>query len=199
MMKINKTNFSGKNKLWIILAFFLISCNNYEKKDGYIVFTDSKYFQFFPVKSKLTKNSSISSFKTDNLKEGFQFESTFNLAFYHSIFLHLDTFNIENKSIQLPKTIRTLKIIPVCISYSKISENNFPIHKEVYQIKGQNITCKWNFDKYKIHGITFYDYKIMNRKGSYFEDVSICPPSESELLKIKKSLRNLERNNWKFK
>jgi hypothetical protein len=38
----------------------------------------------------------------------------------------------------------------------------------------------------------------MNREGSYFEDVSISPPSESELLKIKKSLKNLEKNNWKF-
>jgi hypothetical protein len=200
MMKINNTvKDIYRNILWIIIPiFFLLSCNDCEKKDGYIVFTDSKYFQFLPVKNGLDKNTSISSFKSDNLLEGFQFESTFNLAFYHSIFLHLDTFTLENKSSSLPKNIRTLKILPVRMIYSEVSKDNFPMHTEIYQIRDQKIQCKWNYNKYKIRKVTFYNYKIMNREGSYFEDVSISPPSESELLKIKKSLKNLEKNNWKF-
>jgi hypothetical protein len=101
--------------LWMLLP----SCSKYEKSYGYILFTDSEYFQFVPVKNNIFNSTTINSFKTENLGEGFQFHSTFNMDFYHSVFYHLDTFMLQNVNVNDPKYIRTLKIVPVYIEYNK--------------------------------------------------------------------------------
>jgi len=67
-----------------------------------------------------------------------------------------------------------------------------------YQIKGRMITCKWNFDSYKLHRVTFIPYENRNLKGNYIEAVTMCPPSDAELDRMEKSLKNLERNEWYF-
>jgi hypothetical protein len=182
-----------------LFGCLLCSCTRYKERYGYLVFTDAEYFQFVPIKGNIDINTSYSSFISNNVKEGFAFASTFNNAFYYSVFQHLDTIRIKNKSTDLPERMRTLKILPVRIKFREISDEDSIIYSDTIQIKDHIIIYKWNSGHYHIRKITFLPYKRMNRTGPYFEAVPICPLSEDEALKEKQSIRrNIGKTTWRF-
>lgn len=183
-----------------LICVLFISCDNYKKKYGYLVFTNSKYFQFIPVQNQEIKtHTSIEDFQTNNLEEGFQFVSTFSTPFYYSTFNHVDTFRLKNSDKEAPINIRTLKIVPIYIEYKLLEKRNNASPDEVkYIFSKKTVLCKWNFDFYSIRKIKFLHLDKLNRSGDYFENSSICPPSEGKYFNAKKSLIYQNKDEWVF-
>ena len=147
------------------------------KQKGYIVFNYAEFFQFVPTKS-LDLSTSISSFRSENLEKGIEFFSYESLGnYYDTIFSHIDTFRIEDCDKSLSLQLSTLKIVPVLIEYkldaATISKT---IYKLSYKVKGRSVKYSVDFCRPKIMDIKILRVKNMNKKGSYFEDISICPP-----------------------
>jgi hypothetical protein len=200
---IDKRSFFKIRKITVVAGFLfsclLCSCKHYTERYGYLIFTDAEYFKFIPTKGSLNLTTSYSSFFSNNIEEGFGFASTFNNAFYYSVFQHLDTIRIKNKSSNLPERIRTLKILPVRIKFKEISDENSIIYSDTIQIKNHVILYKWNSGNYSIRKITFLNYKHMNRTGPYFEAAPICPLSEDQVIKEKESIKkNIGKTTWRF-
>jgi len=182
-----------------LIGSLLCSCTRFDERYGYLIFTDAEYFQFIPIKGNLDLTTSYSSFFSNNIEEGFAVASTFNNAFYYSVFQHSDTIRINNKSTDLPERIRTLKILPVRIRFREISDENSIIYSDTIQIKDHFIIYKWNSGNYHIRKVTFLSYKYMNRIGPYFEAAPICPLSEDQVIKEKESIKkNISKTTWRF-
>lgn len=156
-----------------------MSCtkNRTTKQDGVIVFDSPDFFQFVPVKH-LNLDSSISSFYTKNLGKGIMFSTHNGLGkLYDTVFNNIDTFHLENFG-KIPNIkCSVLKIVPVQIEYSldKYSPectNNIA----VYHIKNRTVQFIFKYCEFDIHNIIPYKYKNINKKGSYFESIQICPP-----------------------
>lgn len=164
----------------ILGTFFLFGCqkNRVYHKDGYIVFFELEFFQFVPVKD-MNLETSISSFYSENLKEGFQFMSNNN--FFDTVYSKVDTFTLENRGKDIPKERRLLKIVPAHIDYRmapEIAQSNYHIGvlPLTSKIRGKTITFLLNYDvAYDIIKITPLHVKKRNRTGPLKERRTVCP------------------------
>jgi len=145
----------------LVLLFVLFSCDqrisDFEKdQKGYLISFQLKYFYFLPA-TELNLESALKSFKTTNLKSGFQFSSY--IPDYEAICMSMDTFFIQNSTDDDLKENRYLKITPVMISYrfdnnrakyiKSISDHDYCI-----QIREENICFNYSNRPYEIINVT---------------------------------------------
>jgi len=164
------------NKLILFTGAILIldSCSRFKKEQGYIVFTDEHFFNFVPVKSTLKTNSSISSFYTDNLREGFEFRSKNYKTFNDSTFYYVDTFSLKDINKDFPREYITLKVMPVYIEYRKIEYPKMNVvskSKCTYKINDRIIEYIINHDQYEIRKILALNYDGRNKFGYFWKKV----------------------------
>jgi hypothetical protein len=164
---------------FIVLLFNLTlfcGCNNLIRKEGYILFNNSNYFQFVPAK-QLNLESSLSSFNTNNLENGIMFSSESIGTLYDTIFSYVDTFHLDNISRDLGQRFQYLKIVPVYIEY--FNKNNNDINDNYsewkYFVRGKSVKVKVLYGDYLIIKIRPFRCKALNIKGSYYEDSEITP------------------------
>jgi hypothetical protein len=137
-------------------------------QDGYIVFSNLDFFQFLPVK-KMNDETSLSSFYSENLKRGFQFQPS--KCIFDSIYPLVDTFHLQGLTSDLAKELYVLKIIPVRIDYKYIAKNKqiqtmFNIWSDTIQVRGKKIAMIYDFTQYNILKITPIHVKKRNMEGS---------------------------------
>jgi hypothetical protein len=165
---------------FIVLFIMFSSCkdDNVISKKGYIVFDESDFFYFVPVK-ELNLENSINSFYTSNLERGFQFQS--RTIYFDTVYSAVDTFHIDGRYKDYAEELRNLKIVPVLFTYKKVTKQNqdnsiFRFGFFSAKIRGKNISfvCESTTPDIII-SIRILKVKKKNFVGKLNEERRVCP------------------------